>query len=501
MKKSTLRILLFTTVLIAILGMVGCNQMNAPSKVENLRILHWNDFHSMNTVTEKVIKGDTLMVGGYAALAGYLDHYRNSAQNILVLNAGDDFQGTPISAVTKGESQIEILNAIKPDVFTIGNHEFDYTFEQLRETMKKAEFPYLLGNVVDSETGAPIYPADTIVEINNIKIGVIGVILEGLHEVTTAKATAGVKVTPVAEAVRASLKKLSPLTDIQICLSHQGVWDDSLLAMEIGSELELIVGGHSHTRLYEPKLVNGVYIVQAGAKGEFLGILDLSIDTSKDKLLSLEGKIERVISGTHPDNAEVAAIIEKQESQLGEELGRIVAELKTDWVRSYNSESNIGNFVSDAIKNAAGTDIGVINSGGIRKNLDAGSVTMRDLYEVSPFGNEIVKFKITGEELQQFALHQAGDGSFVQIGGLKYHVKAGKLVSLKVNGKPVQPLKNYTVATVNYTTDHMDRYFGLDPETHPVEYLGLVDLDVLMMAAEDARVIESHVEGRSIIEK
>ncbi len=494
MKKYILLILL-----VALLTIVGCAQRERA--VVSVTVLHWNDFHSQNLSRERIREGDTLHVGGINAVAGYINHYRDKYERTLVLNAGDEFQGTPISEVTKGKSQVDLLNVVKPDAFTIGNHEFDYGVENLVDVFNEANFPVLLGNILSEENGKPLFPADTVLDVNGVKIGIIGVVTDHLMQVTTSKATEGVKLVPSEDIVRSSLEKLSPISDIQIALTHLGVWEDSILASKIGPELELIVGGHSHTALFEPKMVNGVTILQAGGKGGFLGIAELEIDTVSDELVAINSRLERVIVGTYPEDDQIVEIVSKQEEQLSSEFDKEIATLVTPWERNYNGESNVGNWITDVYREYTETDIAFVNSGGLRKNVDAGEMTVRDLFEVSPFNNELVKFEMTGEEIMEYADKIASkEIRQMQVSGLKIHAQGNKVVDLKINGDTVVPSRIYTISTVDYVTDHIKKYFGLEKGSKEIRNLYFVGRDILISAARDSGNINSKVEGRIIIE-
>lgn len=480
------------------LAAAGCSR---PRPVR-LTVLHWNDFHAQNTPREWVNdEGDTVLVGGAAAMAAYLEHYRGALAPTLELNAGDDYQGTPISSFTEGRSQVELLDLLRPDAFAIGNHEFDYGVEALLDGMSNATFPRLLANVVREEDGGLIFPADTVLEAGGVRIGVVGVVTARLKEVTTRQATEGLRVLPPEEAVRRSLDRLEPISDIQVCLSHLGVDADSVLAEEIGPRLELIIGGHSHTALFKPKWVNGVPILQAGAKGAFLGVAELEVDTARNRLFSLQAHLERVLPDRFGEDSTVAVVVGRQERRVARELDIVVGRVAVDLTRRYDGESSLGNWVTDAFREETGADIACINSGGLRKNLSSGPLTAREIFEVSPFGNQMVRFRVTGRELKEFALHQAAHpGSTLQLSGMKYHARDGELVSLVVDGEPVEPERSYSIVTVNYVTDHMDRFFGFAPETHPVEPLYQVDRDVLLAAARREGVISARVEGRAVRE-
>ncbi len=472
-----------------VLGIAGCAKKSDPVPVT---ILHWNDLHSQNTPRRWIEDDDTLMVGGMANLAGMISHYRDSINHpVVVLNAGDEFQGTPISAVTKGHSQITLVNAIGVDAFTVGNHEFDYTAESLVEGMKKAEFPVLLANVKDLE-GRLLFEPYTIIERNGIKIGVIGVVLDELKSVTTHTATKFVQVEPAIETVKKYLAELTPQTDIQICLSHMGVQNDSVLAMAVGKDLELIIGGHTHTRLEEPWVVNGVPILQAGGKGSHLGIATLQIDTLANDLVDLDARIEQVVEGRYPQHPEVAALVDSFEALVAEEMDVVVATLDDPWIRKRGEESNVGRFVAGCIRWASDADVGVVNTSGLRANVDEGPLTVREVFQVCPFGNDVVRFTMTGRELREWLLKMVrGEVSHVQQSGITAEVTPEGIVSMEVKSVAVDPEKEYTIATLNYVSDHMDTYFDFQPGSRAVENTYLVDREVVLDGARRTGRIRS----------
>ncbi len=495
--RTNLSLIVVFGLIVLLAGMNGCVKQSDPVTVT---VLHWNDLHSNNLPHRLIKDGDTTMIGGIANLAGMIDHYRDSIDHpVFVLNAGDEYQGTPISAVTKGRSQITLLNQIGIDAFTIGNHEFDYTSDTLIAGMKDAQFPVLLANVTDLD-GRRIFEPYTIIERNGIKIGVIGVILDGLKSVTTHTATAMVDVKSSTEAVKKYLAELTPKTDIQICLSHMGVYDDSVLAAEVGDDLELIIGGHSHTRLYEPKWVNGVAILQAGSKAEFLGIANLQIDTLRNKLVSLDAHIEPVIEGKYPANEQVAEQVDKFESVLAKEMDVIVATLDEPWERKRGEESNVGRFVAGCYRWATDADVGVMNTSGLRADVDAGPLSVREVFQVCPFGNEIVRFTMTGRELREWILKVAtGKVSHVQQSGIEATIVDGGVTMMTVKGVSLDPEKNYTIATVNYVTDHLDKYFDMEPGSRKIENMYLVDREVVLDGARRTGRIRSEKKPQVIV--
>ncbi|MCB2199837.1 bifunctional metallophosphatase/5'-nucleotidase [bacterium] len=468
-----------------------------------LTVVHWNDLHAANVAKQRVVQGDTVMTGGVAALGGYLNHYRSTLPNVMTVNAGDDYQGTPISTLTEGRSQVALLNLLKPDVFAVGNHEFDYTEDVLVEGMQEATFPVLLGNVVREEDGMTIFPPDTILTFGGVKVGIISVMTRRFREVTTKAATQGLMSLPAEETVRASLDRLIPLTDIQIVVSHSGVDEDSVLASNIGPDVDLIIGGHSHSLLWDPLFVNDIPIVQAGSRGRWIGVIDMVVDTLEDKVVSFEARVENVIVGTYPEDAAVAELVHDQESQLADEMDKAITVAEVPLKRSWDgSESNIGNWIADSFREAGDADIGAINQHGIRANVDEGPLTVREVFEVSPFGNTLVRFSLTGAQVKDVARFQASEGSGrLQVSGLNYHIKAGQLISISIGGEDVVDDKKYSVVTVNYVTDHIDHYFGLEQTEVDMEPLYLVDRDVMIAASKKQDTIHPKVEGRFLIEE
>lgn len=497
MNRVSSRLLMFSMLLLPLLSFAG------PQDEVPFTIVHWNDLHAANVAKERVVKGDTVMTGGVAALGGYLNHYRATLPNVMTVNAGDDYQGTPISSLTEGRSQVALLNLLKPDVFVIGNHEFDYTEDVLIEGMSEATFPVLLGNVVQEEDGATIFPQDTILTFGGVKVGVISVMTRRFRAVTTKAATQGLKVLPADETVRASLDRLIPLTDVQIVVSHSGVDEDSALAASVGSDIDLIIGGHSHSLLWEPEIVNDVPIVQAGSRGRWIGVIDMVVDTLEDKVVKFDARVENVIVGTYPDDPAVAELVHKQESQLAEEMDKPITVTEVPLERSWDGkESNIGNWIADSFREAGDADIAAINQHGIRANVDAGPLTVREVFEVSPFGNTLIRFMLTGAQVKDVARFQASEGSGrLQISGLNYHIRSGELISISIGGEEVIDDKEYSVVTVNYVTDHIDHYFGLNPTDVTLEPLYLVDRDVMIAATKKHSSIHPKVEGRFLIEE
>lgn len=473
---------------------------------QELTVVHWNDLHSQNLPYQVKSRNratntdTTFMVGGSATLASYLKKH-SASPNTLVLNCGDDFQGSPISAITKGRSQMELMAMLRPHAMQLGNHEFDYGRETLSSYFSAAPFPILSANIVDKRTNKTYGAPYVIKTINGIAIAVIGIMSPELMTLSLPDNVKELEIKDPAATVNGLIPELkNQKVDMIVALSHMGVEEDSLLALQC-PDLDLIIGGHSHTPLFRPKKVNGIIIAQAGSRGRWLGKLALTVDVAKDTILSSNGElIECRTADIAPDSA-VAAKVAQLESLAAAELSEVIGELKSDWKRDSRGESNIGNWIADQLRIHAKADIGVQNSGGIRKELLAGPIAVRDLWEISPFGNTLVTFTVTGATLRSMVQHQLTiNDDFCQVSGMKivYRTVNGSRVlhNLKVNNQLVKDDAVYTIATNNYVAAQAKKYFGLDLAPEKVQQFTITDREVLIQGVRKQKMVQSVIEGR-----
>jgi len=481
-------------------------EINAIPEVQTTPIvvnfIHWNDFHAANipyTSNWGYTKG--MQIGGYATLAGYLDSLKQLYTGSIVLNAGDDFQGSPISALTKGMSQIRILNEIQPTAFTIGNHEFDYGRDNLQKAVDAADFSVLSCNLFDSTKMALFVKPYSIIKSNGARIGIIGLIMDDLKSTVLPDNMDKMSVLDPAQSIMKYVEEIRNKADIIVVLSHNGFREDSLLATQL-TEVDAIFGGHSHTRLKQPVPVNNILVCQTGSKGQFLGHLKTTIDPQSKTITEYDYElIETVVKNITP-SASVARIVDSLESNITVEMDRVIGDLKTPWVRNSRGESNIGDWINDVTREYFKADIAFQNSGGIRKGLNAGLIKVRDIWEISPFDNTIVLVTVSGEQLihiLEWRIHNPRD--LLQQSGIHrvYDMSAKTLVEATVNGAAIIPEKQYTIATNNYIVGHIDRFFGLTESDVIIKDTGIVGRDILLEAAEKQNVINSNTDGRLII--
>ncbi|MEK9138666.1 MAG: metallophosphatase, partial [Bacteroidota bacterium] len=269
--------------IVALAAAVSCTQ----SQQHTITILHTNDMHAAFIPHQAFwIKSDPKpMVGGFNELMYIVDSIRAATPTTLLLDAGDVMTGNPISDMeykgAQGGALFELMNRIGYEAWCIGNHDFDISQDNLRALTRVAKFPILSANIVNTEGAFPVNNAPyVIVERGSLKIGIIGLMSQNLSGLVLQRNLTGIKVPSPVETAQRLVNELEPKTDLIIALTHQGVNEDSELATNV-TGLDVIVGGHSHTRLKQPKVVNNVVIVQAGSDCENLGVLELTVENKQ----------------------------------------------------------------------------------------------------------------------------------------------------------------------------------------------------------------------------
>lgn len=479
------------------------------SLITRLTFIHWNDFHAANLPYEvrpaKHKTGPTYLVGGSAVLKAYIDSLRKVHRNPTVIFAGDDFQGSPISSFTRGQSQMDLMTRIGPDVLTIGNHEFDYGAAHFRAMARQTPLQYLVSNLYYQDGDSLFFPAYQIREMDGIRIALIGVTTDELMRLSLPVNVTGLRVEPAASAVRKTMDSILVRfgkPDLWVLISHCGLEGDTSIARQI-PELNLIIGAHTHNALFREVVIGQTRIVQAGARGRYVGEVLMDYHKKNKSILRFQYKLIETSSRTIKPDTAIAAMVDRFEQMIGQELDQVIGELKVDWKipRDYY-ESNLGNFEADVFREYAGADIAFMNNGGLRKELPAGPIRIRDIWEINPFNNTLVTITVKGSVIPSmihYSLHHAE--SFVQVSGLSYKAKRlgakkFEIIEIKVGGKSIDPEKNYKIVMNNYMGSHLDAIFGLSAEKYPVTDLGIADRDVLISAIRERKIIAQEIDGR-----
>jgi 5'-nucleotidase / UDP-sugar diphosphatase len=437
---------------------------------KTITILHTNDMHASFIPHEAFWMKDTVkpLIGGFNELSYAVDSLRKVKKWTLLLDAGDVMTGNPITEYeyqgASGGALFEMMNRIGYDAWTPGNHDFDISVANLKKLTEIAKFPTISANILDTLNQFPVNNIEyTIIEKNGLKIGIVGVMSGDFYNLVNKNSSAGIKLLPPVETVKRLVALLAPQTDLLIALTHEGVEDDSILAMNVQG-IDLIVGGHSHTRLKHPKRVNGVLIVQTGSNCENLGVLDLTIDNHK--IVNHDGNLLQLWYNPDRSKTSLSNFIDSMQNVIDKDYSKVIATLKTDWNRGHGGESGIGNFIADAQCEAVQADVSFMNSSGIRKDKAAGQITKKDIFEILPFRNLLTTFQVTGKQLRSMIETIIRDSGNVQTSGIRCEWRKkgdGGIDFLKifVNGNPLEDSKTYTGVASDYMMGEAEKYFGM----------------------------------------
>ncbi len=407
--------------------------------------------------------------GGLARVATIKQQLTAAGRAPLLILAGDFLSPSVASSVFKGEQMIAALNAAGLDMATLGNHEFDFGDDVLIERMRQGRWQWIVSNVVDAKTGAPIGGAlpYLVKTIGDLKIGFIGLCLN-TAEISADKLTHTRIDDPVAAAQRYVQVLKENGASIIVAITHLAFATDRTLAERI-PDIDLIVGGHEHYVITATE--NRTLISKAGSDARYVARLDLN--------RRAEGTIERFyellpVTGAVADDPKTAAVVDAFERRLGGELDTVIGETRVPLdavsVRLRSSEQNVGDFVADAVRADADADVAIVNSGSIRGDrvYPAGPITRRTLVALHPFGNVVCKVAVAGRVIAAaldngVASYPATAGRFPQVSGLKFTIErrpegGSRAADIRIGDRPLDANATYTVAIPDFMFKGGDGY-------------------------------------------
>ncbi|HSB12211.1 MAG TPA: 5'-nucleotidase C-terminal domain-containing protein [Blastocatellia bacterium] len=487
---------------------------NKQASSATITILQLNDVYQVSPV-------DRGKRGGIARVGAMQKAIRAKSPNTLFLLSGDFISPSVASRLFKGKQMVAALNAAGLDIATLGNHEFDFGPDVLRERMKESRFAYALANVLDKRTGKPFGGASRYIirELAGVRVAIFGLLLAETASVSAPGR--GVRFDDpikVGKAVSRELRLKG--ADVIIALTHLPMREDKRLAA--AADVDLIVGGHEHELL--ESIAGRTLITKMGSDARNLGRIDLNLQrTSRRLARSRRFKLQSAdfqaipITDAIKDDPEVASVVGEYEKQLNASLGEVIGktavalDARSSMVR--REESNLGNFLADTYKQALGADCALVNSGGIRSDTTyaPGEITKKDVLSILPFENTLVKVRLTGAHIRRLLEHGVSvageeDGRFPQVSGLVFGYHPGRPVGsrvtrIEVSGHPIQTQQVYTMAVNAYLLGGGDGYDfkGAEVLVKPEE--GPVEPDVVMEAIRKAGTIAPQVEGRIKVER
>ena len=395
---------------------------------------------------------------------------RAKAPQLLLLSAGDNRTGSPYvdCGDHPGASMIKLMNHSGFDLSALGNHEFDGGPAALAHCINTANFEFVSANVFPSDShGIQIKPYK-IFERDGVRIGVVGLLqvdANGRPDAHPDQCKGIGFLNPLE--VAPYFRYLRSQCDVLILLTHLGFETDIELA-RIFPEADAIIGGHSHTRVENGHVENGVLITQTQNKLKYITRLTFEVEDGK----VLSKKSELLPLGNYEADAATAAMVEEIKAQPF--FKRVLSTVKRD----INSRESLGCMMADAIRNCVGTDIAVVNMGNVRlDSFPAGPITVADVYSLDPFGNDTIRMTVTGEELLRVLenITQNDDHGAPCVSGMSYKATWPKgadrmriTSACLADGTPIQPEARYTLAINSYlcaTTEAMPADPGVSAHT------------------------------------
>ncbi len=490
---------------------ISCTPLLAmPSE---LWIIHINDVHGALAPTEAYWMNPNFPppLGGGAGAITVIKEIRQEAKKqgipTITVDLGDWFSGTPLGDFSYGRSVIEFLNTIGINASVIGNHDFSFGLDTLKALIRSLNAPVLCANLIDKNSGeVPDFLRPyMMLEFDGLRIGMFGLITHYLSGMVAPEHMSGLEVLKHYVGAERSVRDLKAQNaDIIIGLTHSGFSHDRRLADSVPG-IDVIVGGHSHSGI-EPPYETPRYhtiIVQAYSRLSAVGLLKLKIEKTTKKIKGYEGEMITIYGEAIPLNKDYLTRLESWRREVERGFDEVIGISKRELVRSAFSESPIGNLITDAMREFAQADIAVTNSGGIRANLPQGEITYRDLYKIETFGNTAVTMIMTGRQVwEMLEISVIGYHAIFQVSGLKmiYNPHAPpkhRLISVEIDGKPIDFDKEYKVVTNNFLAAGGGAY-GIFKEAKEVEDTYKLIRDILAEYIKKHSPIDYKIEGRII---
>ncbi|MBU2528147.1 MAG: bifunctional UDP-sugar hydrolase/5'-nucleotidase [Candidatus Omnitrophota bacterium] len=441
-------------ILLAGFVILASREIYVRNTTDEIYLVYTSDIHG-HVLPEKhydAATGVTWETGGAGSMSAYLSFLDKP---YLLLDAGDIFMGTPEGALGKGEFIVKIMNDLKYSAVAAGNHELDYGLDNFRQLSVKADFPFLCCNLTNSDgSEIPFVKPYEIFDVAGYSIGVIGVIEEDLHKVLTGENAAMFAVRSASASVQRVADELAEKCHAVVVLSGLGLDGDKELARQI-TGVDIIAGGETHIALEKALMINGIMVCEPGWGLRYAGKIKMRI--GKRGLVRAEWKLDKLLASQYPSGNFVSERIGVFENEDYKRMN-IPAGSASMWIQRYSGGpvNPMGNLVADAMRIVAGTDFAFQNEYGIRAEIAPGTVRIRDLVAVSPFGNKIVTMKLTGSEIRELLEQSATkEKGLLQMSGLKMIFnselpKGRKLLNVIVKNAEIDPEKEYTVATNSF---------------------------------------------------
>jgi 5'-nucleotidase len=483
------------SLVLGLLLVAGCLprvQNEGPAETVRINLLHLNDVYQFTPLEQG-------RVGGLARVATLRKQILAEGGHTLTLFAGDtlapsvesliEVEGKPL----QGQQMIDAWNALGVDYATPGNHDFDFGDAVLRERIRASRFPWLAANIFDNHTGRPfegLHPY-MLMQLGGVKVGIFGVLLPETE--VSSSVSQDTNIRDICSTARPVISRLrAEGATVLVALTHLELAQDQALAR--CAPVDVIIGGHDHHRIEDRS--TGIPIFKVAADAVELGRVTLDVDGRTGAVKKLSWEVLPVTNAVPEDPTFLAAMkrYEPLVAELSQPVGRTPVPLDARKPAVRSQETNLGSLVADALRQAAGTDVALVNGGAIRGDtlFPAGQLTRRELLSIFPYQDTLVRLEVTGATLlaalENGVSKSAEDpepGRFPQVSGMRFafdpsRPKGQRVICATVAGKPMSPTATYSLATLTFLTGGKDGYeMFRGPPTTPALPAGRIPRDVL----------------------
>lgn len=514
--KLSRKILSVSLAVALTLGIAIPGRVNAEGE-KKLTIIHTNDVHGRAIGDEEEKdneKGGEVI--GYARLKTFFEKKKAENPNTLLIDAGDATHGTTFVNLSNGENMVKLMNQMGYSVLVPGNHDFNYGYEQLLNLEKVADFDILAANIVKKDSGENALKSNIIKDMNGIKVGIFGLATPETKYKASPKNTEGLEFKDYIEVANAQVKDLKDKgADVIVAVTHLGLDNESEERSELLAEkvkgIDVIIDGHSHTKLEKGKVVGDTLIAQTAGHLKNIGVVEIKLDAANNvagktaslveyadakKNLALNAEIKRTISSMGKLN----------EGLLSQKIGKTASKLEGEREFVRTGETNLGNLATDAIKKSVAADVAITNGGGIRASIDGPDITMGDILTTFPFTNFVVKLEVTGADIKAALEHGVDSapeaaGKFPHVSGMTFKYDSSKPIGQRVgevlvDGKALDLEKTYSLATNDFMSIGGDGYTMFEGKKKLAEDELLSDVLVKYIKALPNATANYKVEGR-----
>ena len=400
--------------LLLALGVAGCTSSSTSSKAappvssttpRHVTFLHLADSHAQLETHPEYMPGQTpelQSMGGYARLKTAMERERAASKGaVFVADGGDTFQGSGPAAWSEGEVVLGPLNALGLDVCVPGNWEVVYGPARFRDLMKRVSCKVTAYNFHDTETGQRLFAPEVTLERGGVRVAFVGITDPTTTKRQPPDEVVGLDSTRM-EGLRDFVKSVrtSERADLVVAVTHTGLSVSRQIAREI-PEFDVILSGHTHERTEHAILEGKVIVVEPGSMGSFLGRLDVTVG-EKGGVAGYEFKLLPIREADYAEDRAVKKLVDDALAPYRARANEVVGKTETTLMRYDVLESTTDDFVTDAVREVGGTDIGFSNGFRYAPPLPAGPITEGDLWKILPLDARMKKSWVTGKELRSY---------------------------------------------------------------------------------------------------